>query len=335
MKIKKNYFYIGIIIVVIILSIIAFYLIPPIKQSEETEENQKANENEIKEEYGNPSQVDEHGYLSYPLDRGNVRFRREDYGVEGNLSIHKIIYESKYGNVYGLLVLPTTAEEVLPGIIFLPGAGVSKESKLELAKKIALLDAAVLVIDQRGTGETIAQLNSIEQDYADFLNDKEPYQHLMVYDALRAYDLLKSAPFVDSDRIILAGESLGGRIAVIAAAIDRNIKGALIISSSGLDFKPKGDANKDKFLLSIDSNHYIDLITPRKLVMIHNANDNIVPLSSAISSYSKAQEPKQFVLVNDTSCSHGYCNSMWNGLVESLDYLIDTSSRTLISVPVK
>ena len=335
MKIKKNYFYVGIIIVVIVLSIIAFYLIPPIKQTKKTEENQKTNQNEIKEEDRNPFSVDKNGYLSYPLDRGDVRFKREDYGIEGNLSIHNVIYQSKYGNIYGLLVLPTTAEEVLPGIVLLPGAGVPKESKIELAKKIALLDTAVLVIDQRRVGETDGILPNLDDDYTSFLADKEPYQYLMVYDALRAYDLLKSAPFTDSDRIIIIGESLGGRIAVIAAALDRNIEGALAISTSGLDFKPKGDANKDKFLLSIDSDHYIDLITPRKLVMMHNANDNIVPLSSAVKSYSKAQEPKQFVLVNDTTCNHGYCDSMWNGLAESLDYLIDTSSRTLISVPVK
>ena len=157
----------------------------------------------------------------------------------------------------------------------------------------------------------------------------------MVYDALRAYDLMRNAPFTDSDRVIIAGESLGGRIAVIATAIDRNIKGALIISSAGFDFKGGPDKDKNAFLQSIDSDHYIGLITPRKLVMLHNTNDKIVPLSSAIISYQKAQEPKQFVLVNDTTCNHGYCDSMYNGLVESLDYLVDIRSKTLVSVPDK
>jgi len=69
--------------------------------------------------------------------------------------------------------------------------------------------------------------------------------------------------------------------------------------------------------------------------MMHNVNDNIVPLSSAIKTYSKAQEPKRFVLVNDTTCNHGYCESMYNGLVEALDYLVDIKSRTLVSIPDK
>lgn len=324
MKIKKNYFYTGAILLVIILSIIAFYLVPFVKQPKKTEKPQE------KEWF-----VDKNGYLSYPLDRDDVRFSREDYGIEGNLSIHKIIYQSRNGNIYGFLVLPTTAEELLPGIVLLPGAGVSKESELELAKKIALLDAAVLAIDQRGTGETNGILPSLDEDYASFLQGKEPYQHLMVYDALRAFDLLKSAPFTDSSRIIIAGESLGGRIAIIAAAIDRNIKGVLVISSSGFDFKGGPDEKKNAFLKSIDSDHYIGLIIPRKIVMMHNVNDQIVPLDAAIKTYSKAQEPKQFVLVNDTSCNHGYCDSMYDGLVAALDYLVDIKSRTLVSIPTR
>ena len=173
---------------------------------------------------------------------------------------------------------------------------------------------------------------NLDEDYDNFLNAREPFQHLMVYDALRAYDLLFSAPFVDPDRIIIAGESLGGRIAIIATAIDRNVKGALVISTAGFDFEERGDLNKDIFLKSIDSDHYVELITPRKLVMIHNSNDQNIPVASAANTYSKAQEPKRFVLVNDTSCNHGYCDSMYDGLVESLDYLIDIRSRTLISI---
>lgn len=314
MKIKKKYLYIGAIAVIVLAAALFYY--------ESPQESRKAEKGAIKEEYRNPWQVDKNGYLSYPLDRGDIKFSREDYGIEGNLSVHKVIYQSRNGNIYGLLVLPATAPNLLPGVVLLPGAGVSKESELNLAKKIALLDMVVLVIDQRGVGETGGNLNPIEQDYLDFLNGKEPTQHLMVYDALRAYDLLYSAPFVDPDKIIIAGESLGGRIAVIAAAIDRNIKGVVAISSSGLDLEKTNDTNVNAFLNSIDSDHYIDLIAPRKLVMIHSLNDTIIPLNSAINSYSKAQEPKAFVLVNDTACRHGYCDSMYDGLAEGLKFVM-------------
>lgn len=323
MKIKKTHLYMGIIVVVIALSTAVFYFIKPVKETKEIEKLQS------------DWLVDSNGYLSYPLDRGDVMFSREDYGADGNLTIHKIVYQSRNGNIHGLLVLPTSAEELLPAVVLLPGAGVSKESELDLAKKIAWLDAAVLVIDQRGVGETTGNVNTIEQDYANFLNGKEPSQHLMVYDALRAYDMMKNAPFTDSGRIMIAGESLGGRIAVIAAAIDRNIDGVLVISSAGLDIELINDTRVNAFLNSIDSDHYIGQIAPRKIVMMHNAKDRNIPLSAALNSYSKAQDPKQFVLVNDTACNHGYCDSMYNGLVEALDYIIEVRSRTLVSVPAR
>lgn len=325
MKIKREYIYGGIAVIVLISAVfyIKYFPIKPKENKIKTEDDQIL------------WMVDKNGYLYYPLNRGDIKFRRDNYSETENLTISKIIYQSTQGNIYGLLVLPKAVTEQLPGIVLLPGAGVSKESELKLAEKIAELNAAVFVIDQRGTGETDGIFPTLDEDYADFSAGKEPMQHLMVYDALRAYDLLYSAPFVDPGRIMIAGESLGGRIAIIAAALDRNIKGVLVISSAGLDFKPKGDEGKDAFLLSIDSDYYIDLITPRKLVMMHNYYDKNIPLTNAIRTYQKAQQPKKFALVNDTTCNHGYCDSMYDGLVEALDYLVDIKSKTLVSIPDK
>src|SRR3989338_6310864 len=330
MKIKKNSIYAGIFIVAVLI-IGTFYYANYYKKNQKSPlvADKKAANDSIE------WMVDTNGYIYYPLSRGNVKFNRQNYDETENLIISKIIYQSRNGNIYGLLALPKNVTELLPGIVLLPGAGVSKESKLNLAKNIAELGAFVLVIDQRGVGETNAPINSIEQDYIDFVNAKEPSQHLMVYDALRGFDLLRSAPFIDPDRIIIMGESLGGRIAIIAAALDRNVHGVLAISSSGFDFAETNDTKTNAFLKSIDSDHYIGLITPRKLVMMHNLYDKNVPQDSAINSFSKAQEQKQFILVNDTTCNHGYCDSMYNGLVDALDYLVEIKSRTLVSVPVR
>lgn len=322
MKIKKNHFYIGIIIVVIAVGLF-FYFRPFNKVSNSSGANQSLQNNNYL------WMVDKSGYLYYPLNRSNINFKRENYSETENLLVSKITYQSTNGNVYGLLVLPKLISGHLPGVVLLPGAGVSKESELKLAEEIAKLGAAVLTIDQRGVGETGGTFPSLDEDYQIFLESKEPYQHLMVYDALRGYDVLYSAPFVDPGSIIIAGESLGGRVAVIAAAIDRNIKGAMIISSAGFDFTGGPDEKKNAFIKSVDSDHYIDLITPRKIVMIHNKNDKIIPLSSALKSYARAQQPKQFILVNDTSCNHGYCDSMHEGLVVAYEYLTETKANAV------
>ncbi|MEK6947510.1 MAG: alpha/beta hydrolase, partial [Nanoarchaeota archaeon] len=161
-----------------------------------------------------------------------------------------------------------------------------------------------------------------DEDYAGFLQSKEPVQHLIVYDALRGFDLLRSAPFIDKSRVIIAGESFGGRVAIIATAIDKNVEGTLVISTAGFHFPGGNDTIKDRFVKSIDSDRYIDDLTPRKLVMIHNYNDQNIPISSAAASFAIAQEPKGFLVVNDTACNHGYCDSMYRGMVDGLDWIV-------------
>lgn len=324
MRIKKNYFYGAIIVIILLIAGIIYF-----KHFSKKEVNVDS-KNETVEWL-----VDENGYLSYPLERRKVKFSYADLENNGSLLVRKVIFQSRNGNVYGLLVMPTSAEELPPGIVLLPGAGVSKESELELAKNIAEFGAVVLVLDQRGTGETNGYFPSLDEDFQSFLDGQDPVQHLMVYDALMAYDLLDNAPFVDSGRIAVMGESLGGRIAVIAAAIDRNIDGVIVISSAGFDFREKGDREKDRFLKSIDSDHYIGLVSPRELVMIHSLNDTNIPLQSAIKSFEKAHDPKEFVLINKTGCNHGYCDAMWDKLVDALDYVVEIRSRTLISIPDK
>ena len=311
MKIKKNHLYMG-IAVILVLIIGVYYF--------------KFYNTQKKNVYGKNENiqwmVDKNGNLYYPLKREQIKFTRETLNETDNFIISKVIYPSTRANVYGLLVLPKKISGEVPGVVLLPGAGVSKESELKLAEKISELGIAVLTIDQRGVGETDGPIPTLDDDYASFLASKEPMQHLMVYDALRGFDLLYSAPFVDPKNIIIAGESLGGRIAVIAAAIDRNVKGVLVISTAGLGFKGGPDKMKNAFVFSIDSDHYISSITPRKLVMMHNIQDKNIPVQSALNSYSLAQQPKRFIYVNDTSCNHGYCDSMYDGLVEGLQFVM-------------
>ena len=317
MRLKKRYLRLGIVsIIIFVLAAALFYFKFPLSKSKT-------------EKTGNNDQVswmvDKNGYLYYPLIREQIKFQRENLNESDKLLISKVVYPSKKGNIYGILVLPKSASKLMPGVVLLPGAGVSKESELPLAKKIAGLGMAVLTIDQRGVGETDGKFPTLDEDYNSFLNSKEPYQHLMVYDALRGFDLLYSAPFIDPNHIMLAGESLGGRNAIIAAAIDRNIKGVLVISSAGfrsIGFKGGNDKMKNSFIDSIDSDHYIGLITPRKLVMIHNINDKNILIDSALNSFSLAQQPKRFIYVNDTTCNHVYCDSMYDGLVEGLKFVM-------------
>ena len=107
----------------------------------------------------------------------------------------------------------------------------------------------------------------------------------------------------------MMGESLGGRIALISAAIDKKIRGVIAISSAGFHFNG-GNDKQSRFIKSIDPDNYMESIYPRKIVMMHNTYDKNVPFDSALITFGKAKELKEFILVNDTKCNHGFCGSM-------------------------
>ena len=256
----------------------------------------------------------------YSGNRSPPKYKLSFFNSTGEVDIFAVNFESRKflshdARVYGLLFMPKNMEKV-PGIILLPGGGVDKQGEAHLASTIAGWGYAVLTIDQRGVGETGGPYVYMQQDSEIFSSGKEPLLHLSVYDALRAFDVLKEMKNVDRNSIAVAGESMGGRYAMIAAALDKRFKGAVIISSSGFHV-PKESGNP--FLLSIDPDNYIADIFPRQLFMLHGTNDTIVPLDGAELTFSLAKEPKRFFPAE--GCGHGYCSAMDEELKEDLRVL--------------
>jgi len=236
-----------------------------------------------------------------------------------SLSISKISFESRplldhKTTVYGLLLMPK--KEHVPGVVLLPGGGVKKEDEMKLATTIARQDIAVLVIDQRGIGETAGYALAIEQDAQLYEQGKEPYQHLSVYDALRSFDVMGEIENVDKRNIAIVGASMGGRYGIIATAIEPKVKGFIGISTSGFHI-PDTEMQYADFLRSIDPDRYVKRISPRKLFMLHGTDDTTIPIESAKNTYGEASEPKQFFYAE--GCRHGYCDAMEGNLSVALE----------------
>jgi len=155
-----------------------------------------------------------------------------------------------------------------------------------------------------------------------FLQGDEPTEHKMVYDALAAAQVLRSQPNVDPSRIIYAGESNGGRFAVIACALDAQANGVVAISTCGYgtdEAVASGkltDPEMIKFLRSIDPETYLAGISPRPFVMIHSRNDTVISFEFGENTYAKALLPKSFHAVD--CAKHGYCMQMNAYLEEEL-----------------
>lgn len=249
--------------------------------------------------------------FSYSWNRGKTQYTLDLVNKTQGMEVYSVKYKSRDfltypTTIYGLLFMPSGKKNI-PGIVLLPGGGVTKEAESTLAKNLANKGYAVLTIDQRGIGETGGVYPGIEQDYTLFLGGKEPIQHLSVYDALGAYGVLKDTADIDKENIAIAGESMGGRYAIIAGAIEKGFKGVMVISSSG--FHVKQDNNQENsYLLSIDPDHYISDISPRLLIMLHGSNDTKVKADDAKLTFSIAKEPKKFFIAE--GCGHGYCDKM-------------------------
>lgn len=264
--------------------------------------------------------VTEDGKLFYPTDRGELTFERVFWNSSANWTEEKVVFESK-GKIYGFLFTPKGGEK-FPAVVLLPGGGVDKRGEENLAKTIANWGYVVLTIDQRGVGETDGQFPPLAADYQTFLQNREPTQHLVVYDALRSFDLLQSLAEVDSSRIFLVGESMGGRIALVATSLEPKVKGVVVLSTAGFHIGSQSDKTQERFLRSIDPDSYVASISPRPLVMFHAQNDTIVPIEEAKATFSLVNRPKEWV--EFPPCGHGYCEKMAGKLRETLDALADS-----------
>ncbi len=262
--------------------------------------------------------VSKDGFLSYPDNRGKVEVKVLKIESGSNYTLETISFPSKDYTVEGLLRIPASGKKV-PAIVILPGATVPKEGTAVLADILSGMGYASLGIEQRNRGGV-----DFKYDYELYKTGKEPVMHKMVFDALRSMDVLRQDSRIDAKRIAIIGESNGGRFAIIAAALDPDIKGVIGISTSGYDTESElaniRDETAIRFYRSIDPDTYLRLLPPRKFVMLHSVNDNIIPIGLAENTFRKAKEPKQFYSV--TTGTHGFSEGMREPLENELRQML-------------
>ncbi|NPE28989.1 alpha/beta hydrolase [Methanococcoides sp. SA1] len=264
----------------------------------------------------------EEGLLSYP-ERDDIQYSVIDIDDSNpNYTVSTIEYTSRSRTVPSLLTIPrTTADAQMPAIVVLPGAGVTKENEYGLSVILADMGYASIIIDQRDLGAI-----DLESDIERFKTGVEPVQYLMVYDALKASDVLRDQPEIDASKVAMLGSSNGGRPAIIATALDDSLSGVVAISTCGYDSSAIDPAQvTDKFAYeffrSIDPDNYLVEITPRPFVMLHSVNDSVIPYGSAQITFEKAEEPKSFTAIDSTS--HGYTGLMHLELKKGLELIFE------------
>lgn len=270
--------------------------------------------------------VSESGTLSFS-QRGKPEFTVQEiedvYAPENPDTLKLLSFESNGDKVQALLRLPVNSNSSSgsPGIVLLPGATVSKEGEQGLAVELSKMGYATLTLDQRNLGG----INAVK-DLELFKADLEPVQYLMVYDALKAADVLAAQQEIDPEKLAIIGESNGGRFAILVCALDSSLKGVIGISTSGYGTGEASPANfadfeTYRFSRSIDPDTYLSSLPPAKLVLIHSLNDTLIPYNMSLRTFDLAKNPK--VMYNVTEATHGYTGSMRPYLEKELALLLN------------
>ncbi|MGZ5309612.1 MAG: alpha/beta hydrolase family protein, partial [Solirubrobacterales bacterium] len=178
-----------------------------------------------------------------------------------------------------------------PGVLIVHGAGSRKENHADFARLANANGWAALAFDARGHGESEGEMSPGA-----------------VADVARMAGLLAAEPGVDPDRVIARGSSMGGFLALHAAAVSPRIAGVIAICPAGEDGLRRalkrgelemrvGDVDGLRaWLAEHDLRNAVELIGPRPLIFLHAEGDEQIPYTWSQELYERAIGPRRLIL---------------------------------------
>ncbi|MFN8159915.1 MAG: alpha/beta fold hydrolase [Solirubrobacterales bacterium] len=178
-----------------------------------------------------------------------------------------------------------------PGVVILHGAGSRKENHADFAARAASMGWAALAFDQRGHGRSDGRMGPGA-----------------LRDAAAMAALLAGVEGVSPGGVCVRGSSMGGFMAILAAAAQAEIAGAIAICpaegallaaglrAGALDFEADRNALGD-WLERQDLLAAAAAIGPRPLMLQHAEGDVQVPIAGTRRLFEAALEPKRLVEV--------------------------------------
>ena len=212
-------------------------------------------------------------------DEARIPTRPTDSGVEGDRPY--------------LLWLPD-GEKPHPAMLILHGAGSRKENHADFARACAARGWAALAYDQRGHGASEDEMSPGA-----------------LADVGRMAAFLAARDGVDASRLCARGSSMGGFMAIHAAASSASIAGAIAICPAGeadlrrglrsgsLEFRAGPDARDalDAWLGEHDLRDAVELMGAKPLLIAHARGDEQIPYGQSEELIERAAEPRKLILV--------------------------------------
>jgi uncharacterized protein len=178
-----------------------------------------------------------------------------------------------------------------PAIVIVHGAGSRKENHADFARLATATGWAALAFDLPGHG-----------------NSEPPMSGAAVDDVIAMARVLGSQEGVDGERIAVRGSSLGGFLAIHAAAASPQIAGVIAICPAGAGHLASG-LRRGKFemrvgdpvaleawLLTRQLGQAVERIAPRPLILMHAEGDTQIPSDHSEMLYERAGEPRKLII---------------------------------------
>jgi alpha-beta hydrolase superfamily lysophospholipase len=178
-----------------------------------------------------------------------------------------------------------------PGVVIVHGAGSRRENHADFARLATANGWAALTFDLPGHGDS----------------DHE-FSGGAIEDVIAMADLLAVHPGVEGDRVVLRGSSLGGFLAICAAAAAPQIAGVIAICPASEDHLARGvrqgrfemrvgdTVDLEAWLAAQDIGDAVERIAGRPLILMHAEGDTQVPSEHTEELYERAGEPRKLVI---------------------------------------
>jgi uncharacterized protein len=200
------------------------------------------------------------------------------------------VREDRHHGLAHALWVPGDAEGV-PGVVVVHGAGSRKENHADFARLAIANGWAALTFDLPGHGESEPEFSGSAVD-----------------DVIAMADLLAVQPEVDPRRIAVRGSSLGGFLAICAAAAEPEIAGVIAICPPSEDHLARGvrqgrfemrvgdPVDLEGWLTAQDIGGAVERLAGRPLILMHAEGDTRVPSEHSEELYGRAGEPRKLVI---------------------------------------
>jgi alpha-beta hydrolase superfamily lysophospholipase len=178
-----------------------------------------------------------------------------------------------------------------PGMLIVHGAGSRKENHADFARLASGSGWAALAYDQRGHGKSEGEMSPAA-----------------VQDAVAMARFLGTYEGIDRRRVCIRGSSMGGFIAIHAAAVSHALSGVIAICPAGeqmllrdirkgrLDMRADVSA-LEPWLEEHDLREAVELVGAKPLILMHARGDDQIPARWSEELYERAVDPRKLVVV--------------------------------------